>query len=240
MAERNPPILSRADDLVVPAPTRKDGADTSEGDDAIEIHYRPEEGFAGDSVEAEIQTGDRGLEGDENEVKREELAVPARGESGARRRRRREQPPSGSQERRRVAVAEPPRRRQVGRTNPPAQREVRQDDHLAQQQPPPIPPRAASHGEGEEPSSSLAEDRRRRGPRSTSPTYPCSRRRGPSRERELIEFFGYLEGLPDDLRNRAICDFYGVEPDPEYPEWPGWIVDIMEAGVWNPGKGARK
>ena len=120
MAKRNPPILSRADDLVVPIPTRKDGADTSEGDNAIEIHYRPEEGFAEDSAEAEIQAEDRGLEGDQNEVKREELAVPEQGESGARRMRRREQPPTGGQERRRVAVVEPPRRRQAGRTNPPA------------------------------------------------------------------------------------------------------------------------
>ena len=37
----------------------------------------------------------------------------------------------------------------------------------------------------------LARDRRRRGvPKSTSSTYPCSRRGGLSRERELIEFFG--------------------------------------------------
>ena len=38
MAERKSPSLSYVDDLVVPAPIMKDGAEMSEGDDAIEIH----------------------------------------------------------------------------------------------------------------------------------------------------------------------------------------------------------
>ena len=94
--------------------------------------------------------------------------------------------------------------------------EVYQSCRAAVQQPL-FPQRVVNEPEERE-EHPLARDRRwRGGPRSTSPNYPYSKRRGPSRERELIEFFGYLEGLPDDPRNRAICDFYGVKPDPEYP-----------------------
>ena len=236
MAERNSPteegdvpeganayrLLAYADDLVVPAPARRDSAEASGGEDVLEIEYQPEEGLE-EAPEDHSPEEARGHESNRGAVRSAEIQEPVQGRTGRRRRRSK-----SSRERRHAGMVDP-------RGGP----EVHQSCRAAAQQPSPPQRDINEPEEGEE--HPLARDRRRRGgPRSTSPTYPCSRRRGPSRERELIEFFGYLEGLPDDLRNRAICDFYGVEPDPEYPEWPGWIVDIMEAGVWNPGRGARK
>ena len=62
MAERNPPteegdvsestnaaycLIADADNVVVPALTRRDFAEISEGKDVLEIEYQPEEGLAG-------------------------------------------------------------------------------------------------------------------------------------------------------------------------------------------------
>ena len=219
MAERNSPteggdvpestnatyrILAYADDLVVPAPTRRDFAEISEGEDVLEIEYQPEEGLE-EAPEDNSPEEASGHESNGGAVRPAEVQESAQGRTGRRRRR--------SKSSREL--------QQAGMVDLRGGPEVHQSCRAAAQQPP------SSQQVVNEPEESeqhpLARDRRRSGgPRGTSPTYPCSRRRGPSRERELIEFFGYLEGLPDDLRNRAICDFYGVEPDPEYPEWARW------------------
>ena len=79
-------LLAYADDLVVPAPTRRDSAEASEGEDVLEIEYQPEEGLE-EAPEDHSPEEARGHESNRGEVRSAEVQESVQGRTGRRRRR---------------------------------------------------------------------------------------------------------------------------------------------------------
>ena len=116
MANRNPPteegdvpestnaayrLLAYADDLVVPAPTRRDSAEASEGEDVLEIEYQPEEGLE-EAPENHSPEEACGHESNRGAVRSAEVRESVQGRTGRRRRRSR-----SSRERRQAGMVDP-------------------------------------------------------------------------------------------------------------------------------------